>query len=77
MPGSTLARRGAEFEAAPHSERSPLCLNRNPWRTTQRYAIDADLLAELEREATALAIPLERYVEQVLLSVLPRCLLAP
>jgi|SRR4249920_3380398 hypothetical protein len=48
--------------------------DRNPWRTTQRYAIDADLLAELEREATALAIPLERYVEQVLLSVLPSVL---
>ena len=50
--------------------------DRNPWRTTQRYAIDAGLLAELETEARVLALPLERYVEQALLSVLPSVLAA-
>ncbi len=42
-----------------------------PFRTRVRFALDAALVHRLEREATERGLPVERYVEEVLVQVLP------
>ncbi len=42
-----------------------------PFRTKVRFAIDAELVSQIEREAAERGLPLERYVEEVLAGVLP------